>query len=67
MEDRIIMEIAPLPKPATFKESTKVIVRVAAYARVFTDHEDQQSSFAAQTECYMKKISEHPGWQFVQV
>lgn len=67
MKDRIITEIAPLPKPATFKESTKVILRVAAYARVSTDHEDQQSSLVAQTEYYEKKISEHLGWQFVRV
>lgn len=67
MEDKIITEIAPLPKPATFKESAKAILRVAAYARVSTDHEDQQSSLAAQTEYYEKKISEHPGWQFVRV
>ena len=67
MKDRIITEIAPLPKPATFKESAKAILRVAAYARVSTDHEDQQSSLAAQTEYYEKKISEHPGWQFVRV
>lgn len=67
MEDRIVTEIAPLPKPATFKDTTKAILRVAAYARVSTDHEDQQSSLAAQTEYYTKKISEHPGWQFVQV
>ena len=67
MEDRIVTEIAPLPKPATFKDTSKAILRVAAYARVSTDHEDQQSSLVAQTEYYKKLISERPGWQFVQV
>ena len=67
MEDRIVTEIAPLPKPVTFKDTTKAILRVAAYARVSTDHEDQQSSLVAQTEYYKKLISERPGWQFVQV
>ena len=67
MEDRIVTEIAPLPKPATFKDTSKAILRVAAYARVSTDHEDQQSSLVAQTEYYKKLISEQPGWQFVQV
>lgn len=67
MEDRIITQIAALPKPATFKDTTKTILRVAAYARVSTDHEDQQSSLVAQTEYYKKLISEHPGWQFVQI
>lgn len=67
MKDRIVTEIAPLPKPATFKDTTKVTMRVAAYARVSTDHEDQQSSLVAQTEYYKKLIAERPGWQFVQV
>jgi DNA invertase Pin-like site-specific DNA recombinase len=67
MEDRIITQIAPLPKPATFKDTTKAILRVAAYARVSTDHEDQQSSLEAQTEYYKKLISERPGWQFVRI
>jgi len=67
MEDRIITQITPLPKPATFKDTTKAILRVAAYARVSTDHEDQQSSLVAQTEYYKKLISERPGWQFVQI
>ena len=67
MEDRIITQIAPLPKPATFKDTTKATLRVAAYARVSTDHEDQQSSLVAQTEYYKKLISERPGWQFVQI
>jgi DNA invertase Pin-like site-specific DNA recombinase len=67
MEDRIITQIAPLPKPATFKDTTKAILRVAAYARVSTDHEDQQSSLEAQTEYYKKLILERPGWQFVRI
>lgn len=67
MEDRIVTEIAPLPKPTAFKENAKAILRVAAYARVSTDHEEQQSSLAAQTEYYEKKIMGHPGWQFVRV
>lgn len=67
MEDRIVTQIAPLPKPATFKDTTKAILHVAAYARVSTDHEDQQSSLVAQTEYYKKLISERPGWQFVQI
>jgi DNA invertase Pin-like site-specific DNA recombinase len=67
MEDRIITQIAPLPKPVTFKDTTKAILRVAAYARVSTDHEDQQSSLVAQTEYYKKLISERPGWQFVRI
>ena len=65
--DRIVTEIAPLPKPATFKDTAKAILCVAAYARVSIDYEDQQSSLVAQTEYYKKLISERPSWQFVQV
>ena len=67
MEDKIVTEIAPLPKPATFKNTTKAILHVAAYAKVSTDHEDQQSSLVVQTEYYKKLISERTGWQFVQL
>ena len=41
--------------------------RVAAYARVSTDHEEQETSLTAQTDYYRKKILEHPGWEFVEL
>ncbi len=40
---------------------------MAAYARVSTDHEDQQSSLAAQAEYYKRLITERPNWTFVCV
>jgi DNA invertase Pin-like site-specific DNA recombinase len=40
---------------------------VAAYARVSTDHEEQETSLTAQTDYYRKKILEHPGWEFVEI
>ena len=67
MADRRITQIAALPKPATFKAAATAVQRVAAYARVSTDHEDQESSLAAQTDYYKTKILEHPGWEFVQI
>lgn len=67
MENRIVTKIMPLPKPTTFKEISNADLRVAAYARVSTDHEDQHLSLVAQTEYYMKLISERPGWQFVGI
>ena len=67
MPDRIVTQISALPKPATFKETSRAIQRVAAYARVSTDHEDQETSLAAQTDYYRKKILEHPGWEFVEI
>ena len=37
-------------------------VKVAAYCRVSTDMEIQQSSLETQIEAYKRIISEHPGW-----
>lgn len=67
MKSRTVTEIIPLPRPAAFKDATKKILRVAAYARVSIDHEDQQSSLVAQTEYYEKLISKRPSWKFVKV
>lgn len=41
--------------------------RVAAYARVSTDHEDQLNSYEAQVDYYTNYIKEHDEWEFVQV
>ena len=67
MPDKVVTKLASLPRPVTFKEAAKAVQRVAAYARVSTDHEEQETSLAAQTDYYKKKIMEHPGWEFVQI
>lgn len=41
--------------------------RTAAYARVSTDQEEQETSFTAQVEFYSKKIKENPEWEFVGI
>ena len=41
--------------------------RVAAYARVSTDSEEQQTSYAAQVDRYTKYIQERADWEFVAV
>lgn len=41
--------------------------RVAAYARVSTEHEEQQSSYEAQVDYYTRKIKERSDWSFVEV
>ena len=41
--------------------------RVAAYARVSTEHEEQQTSYDAQVDYYTKKIKERTEWVFVEV
>ncbi len=41
--------------------------RVAAYARVSTDHEEQQSSYEAQVDYYTNYINSRDDWEFVSV
>jgi len=41
--------------------------RVAAYARVSTDHEEQQSSYEAQVDYYTAYIKGRDDWEFVSV
>jgi len=41
--------------------------RVAAYARVSTDSEEQQTSYTAQVDYYTKYIKERADWQFISV
>lgn len=46
---------------------SKELLNVAAYARVSTDMEEQQSSFISQQKYYFSKISSNPNWCFVEV
>ena len=41
--------------------------RVAGYARVSTDSDEQFTSFEAQVDYYTKKIQENPEWTYVSV
>ncbi len=41
--------------------------KVAAYARVSTDHEEQQSSYEAQVDYYTNYINRRDDWEFVSV
>ena len=49
------------------KEAIPVKLRVAAYARVSTDSEDQVNSYIAQVDFYTRYIREHAGWELVDV
>lgn len=42
-------------------------LRVAAYARVSTDHEEQATSYEAQVEYYTHYIQTNPEWEFVGI
>ena len=56
--------------PATISKMTAIPLgetrkrRVAAYARVSTDHEDQISSYEAQVDYYTKYIKSRSDWEF---
>lgn len=52
--------------PATSQESPQKL-RVAAYARVSSNSEDQKQSFAAQNAYYSKLITDNPDWELVDV
>lgn len=41
--------------------------RVAAYARVSTDSDEQLSSYEAQVNFYTQHIKSNPDWEFVSV
>ena len=41
--------------------------RVAGYARVSTDHDEQFSSYEAQVDYYTRYIQSHADWEFVEV
>lgn len=45
----------------------KVRRKVAGYARVSTDSEEQLTSYEAQVDYYTNYISRNPDWQFVEV
>lgn len=55
--------------PASAKSAAAVTKkrRVAAYARVSTEFEQQQNSFAAQVSYYEKYIESRDDWEFVKV
>lgn len=50
-------------QPLSAKEKRKV----AAYARVSTDEEEQQTSYAAQCDYYERYIKSRADWAFVKV
>ena len=67
MSDKTVTKIDTLPGMSSSVPTPYSQKRVAAYARVSTDHIDQQTSFAAQVDYYTRLISEHSEWEFVRV
>ena len=48
-------------------EGRPEVLRVAAYCRVSTDMEEQASSYASQIRSYTELISQHEGWELVDI
>ena len=59
--------------PATINRFTSEVInevrkrRTAGYARVSTDHEEQQSSYEAQVDYYTNYIQGREDWEFISV
>ena len=57
--------------PATLRSYTKKLMdsqkkrRVAGYARVSTDHDEQLTSYEAQVDYYTRYIQSRNDWEFV--
>ena len=49
------------------RDMTPAKLRVAAYARVSSDSEDQLNSYIAQVDFYTRFISTHEGWEMVDI
>jgi predicted site-specific integrase-resolvase len=47
--------------------TTAALKRVAAYARVSTDDEEQRTSYEAQVAFYENHIKSNPAWSYVEV
>ena len=57
-------------KPTSFSSSLPGMIKrrkVAAYARVSTDKDEQMSSYDAQVDYYTQYIKSNPEWEFVEV
>ena len=47
--------------------NTNSPIRVAAYCRVSTGHEDQNNSFEAQKKFFAELIDKNPEWELVDI
>lgn len=54
-------------RKASMKTLNEKSLRVVAYARVSTEHDDQKTSFNSQQQYYSSKIQKNPNWQFVSI
>ena len=66
--ERKVTIIEPTTSRTLSPDSKKTIkLRVAAYARVSTEQDEQQSSYEAQVNFYTNYIQSNPDWNFVGI
>ena len=65
--ERRVREIPPTRKPEELLRNYDGKVRVAAYCRVSTELEEQESSYEAQVEYYTRKIQETDNWKMAGI
>ncbi len=64
-----VVKVIPA-KPVSFTASLPGVIRkrrVAAYARVSTDSEEQANSYTAQVDYYRQYIKSNPEWEYIDV
>ena len=67
MNSKVIVIPAKKKKGNSIKESEKKKLRVAAYARVSTDSDEQATSYDTQIDHYTNYIKKNPDWEFAGV
>lgn len=67
MKMKKIKKIEKLPFMPLMEDGKIKYKRVAVYARVTTDHEEQQTSLSAQKDYYAKLIAAHSDWELVGI
>lgn len=67
MLEKTIREIPANPFLSREHKRKKERLRVAAYCRVSTEEEEQQSSFEIQVAYYTEKITNHEGWELAGI
>lgn len=64
-ERKVITIPATIHRAADTSAEKKIKKRVAGYARVSTDHDDQQISYQTQVDYYTNYINSRDDWEFV--
>ena len=62
---KTIEVIMPTKIDISLTKTNKTKLRVAAYARVSTDEDDQVNSFKSQIDEYTERITSNPDWDFI--